>query len=47
MVEKFKFCEIDDEEMMNEILELNEKKSGTFMNIPVKILKEAADIHSC
>ena len=44
VVEKFKFCEIDDEEMMNEILELNEKKSGTFMNIPVKILKEAADI---
>ena len=41
---KFSFTEVDVTEMWAEINKLNEKKSGTFMNIPVKILKEAADI---
>ena len=30
--------------MITEVNNLNAKKAGTFMNIPVKILKEAADI---
>ena len=30
--------------MTNEINKLNTKKAGTFMNIPVKILKDAVDI---
>ena len=30
--------------MINEINNLNAKKSGTFMNIPVKRLKEVVDI---
>ena len=30
--------------MKEEINSLNAKKAGTFMNIPVKILKEAVDI---
>ena len=41
---KFSFTEIDVTEMSAEINKLNAKKSGTFMNIPVKILKEAVDI---
>ena len=43
-VEKFSFWEIDATEMMSEINSLNAKKSGTFMDIPVKRLKEAVDI---
>ena len=42
--EKFSFWSVDAEEMTDEICKLNEKKAGTFMNIPVKILKEAVDI---
>ena len=30
--------------MITEINNLNAKKAGTFMNIPVKILKEAVDV---
>ena len=41
---KFSFCEVDVKDMMNEINNLNSKKSGTFMNIPVKRLKEVVDI---
>ena len=41
---KFSFTEIDVAEMITEVNNLNAKKAGTFMNIPVKILKEAADI---
>ena len=40
----FSFCEIEVSEMISEINKLNEKKSGTFMNIPVKRLKEVVDI---
>ena len=41
---KFSFVEIDVTEMKNEINKLNTKKAGTFMNIPVKILRDAVDI---
>ena len=41
---KFSFCEVKVTDMMNEINNLNAKKSGTFMNIPVKRLKEVIDI---
>ena len=42
--EKFEFWAIDNTEMIQEINNLNAKKSGTFMNIPVKRLKEVVDI---
>ena len=41
---KFSFIEVDVRDMVNEIDKLNAKKSGTFMNIPVKRLKEVVDI---
>ena len=41
---KFCFTEINVTEMITEIKKLDAKKSGTFMNIPVKILKESVDI---
>ena len=41
---KFSFADIDVSEMTKEINSLNAKKAGTFMNIPIKILKEAVDI---
>ena len=41
---KFEFTEISIAEMKTEINNLNAKKSGTFMNIPVKLLKEAMEI---
>ena len=41
---KFSFTEVDVVEMITEINNLSAKKAGTFMNIPVKILKEAVDI---
>ena len=44
MTEKFSFWEIDIMEMTNEINNLDCKKAGTFMNIPVKRLKEVVDI---
>ena len=44
VVEKFSFWGVDVTEMTSEINNLNEKKSGTFMNIPVKRLKEVVDI---
>ena len=44
VTEKFTFWEVDIEEMMSEINNLDAKKSGTFMNIPVKILKDVVDI---
>ena len=44
MQQKFSFWGVDAEEMTIEINSLNEKKAGTFMNIPVKILKETVDI---
>ena len=40
----FAFSEVGAAEMLIEINALNDKKSGTFMNIPVKRLKEAGDI---
>ena len=43
-VDKFSFWEVDVSEMIIEINNLDAKKSGTFMNIPVKRLKEVADI---
>ena len=42
--DKFSFWGVDTKEMIDEINKLDEKKSGTFMNIPVKILKETIDI---
>ena len=41
---RFSFVEVDVNEMMAEVNNLNEKKSGTFMNIPIKRLKEVVDI---
>ena len=41
---KFTFTAVDVAEMKAEINNLNVKKSGTFMNIPVKLLKDAVDI---
>jgi hypothetical protein len=35
---------VDIAEMISEINNLDSKKSGTFMNIPVKRLKEVVDI---
>ena len=40
---KFAFTVVDMAEMKREIHNLDTKKSGTFMNIPVKILKDALD----
>ena len=44
LTSKFSFSELDITDMIAEISNLNEKKSGTFMNIPVKRLKEVVDI---
>jgi hypothetical protein len=44
VTEKFSFWEVDIAEMISEINNLDAKKSGTFMNIPVKRLKEVVDI---
>ena len=41
---KFSFSEVNVTDMIREINNLDAKKSGTFMNIPVKISKEAVDI---
>ena len=41
---KFSFADIDVSEMKKEINSLDAKKAGTFMNIPIKILKETVDI---
>ena len=41
---RFSFVEIDVSEMTSEVNNLDAKKSGTFMNIPVKRLKEVVDI---
>ena len=43
-VEKFSFWEVDVAEMVKEINDLDGKKCGPFMDIPVKCLKETADI---
>ena len=40
----FTFSEVGAAEMLIEINALNDKKSGTYMNIPVKRLKEVGDI---
>ena len=40
----FAFSEVGAAEMLIEIKNLNDKKSGTFMNIPVKRFKEVGDI---
>ena len=44
LTSKFSFSEVTITEMIAEINNLNAKKSGTFMNIPVKRLKEVVDI---
>ena len=44
LTSRFSFVEVDITEMIAEINNLNVKKSGTFMNIPVKRLKEVVDI---
>ena len=44
VMEKFSFWEVDTEEMISEIDNLDTKKSGTLMGIPVKRLKEVVDI---
>ena len=44
VVSKFSFREVNINDIINEINNLNAKKSGTFMNIPVKRLKEVVDI---
>ena len=41
---KFSFSEVDISEMILEMNNLNAKKSGTFMNIPVRRLLDDADI---
>ena len=41
---KFSFAEVNMDDMIKEINNLNVKKSGTFMNIPVKRLKEVVDV---
>ena len=43
-LEKFKFREVSLEDMLKEIKNLDGQKSGPFMDIPVKRLKETADI---
>ena len=40
----FAFSKVGAAEMLIEINALNDKKSGTFINIPVKRLKEVGDI---
>ena len=40
----FVFSEVNAAEMLVEINDLDDKKAGTFMNIPVKRLKEVGDI---
>ena len=40
----FAFSEVGAAEMLTEINDLDDKKSGTFMNIPVKRLKEVGDV---
>ena len=44
VAEKFEFWAVENTEMIQEINNLDAKKSGTFMNIPVKRLKEVVDI---
>ena len=44
LTSRFCFSEVTVKDMMTEINNLNAKKSGTFMNIPVKRLKEVVDI---
>ena len=39
----FSFSKVTKEDILKEIKDLNPKKSGTFMNIPVNILKDSAD----
>ena len=41
---KFSFTEVGVAEMITEINNLDAKKAGTFMNIPVNVLKETVDI---
>ena len=41
---EFSFAEVGVSEMLVELRALNEKKSGTYRNIPTKILKEQEDI---
>ena len=40
----FAFSEVGAAEILTEINDLNDKKSGTFMNIPAKRLKEVGDL---
>ena len=40
----FSFSKVNVEDMHSEIMNLDSKKAGTFMNIPTKYLKETADI---
>ena len=44
IVSKFSFTEVKVDDMRKEINNLNSKKSSTFMNIPVKRLKEVVDV---
>ena len=44
VTERFSFYEVETSDMISEINNLNSKKSGTFMNIPVKRLKDVVDI---
>ena len=44
LTSRFSFCRVDVAEMIKEINNLDAKKSGTFMNIPVKRLKDVVDI---
>ena len=44
VLDKFSFSVVDVDEMKKEIMKLDSKKSGTFMNIPIKRLKEVKDI---
>ena len=43
---RFFFSDVSIDDIVFEIKCLNSKKSGTFMNIPVKLLKEVIDVIS-
>ena len=44
LTSSFAFSEVGAAEILTEINDLNDKKSGTFMNIPAKRLKEVGDL---
>ena len=41
---RFSFTDVNKDDIQREILNLNPKKSGTFGNIPTKMLKSSSEI---